>query len=315
MRVENVEYSILVADPSLRNAFVEQVQASVAEEVGNGATPADMEVKISPGSVQVEVRVHSYTNLFLESIHQTLNTSQNFSTRVAQSLQHVPGIGVALTGDIEVSNMLVIGQFQSNTTVPETSELPAVVSGTDEPTSNEPVVVLIIIALLIFCCGCLLIGARTYTGRLGRADESKVSSPQGVLNITLDEVDKAIAPGNKQGSNEANPATLLSSIEKSFKLANSIRSNVSKSSYSNFEDEDFVTNGVVYLNIDESPKSGMTIANESSSAKLGSPRPMIPSAEDSLEAPKSGKGDLHHQQVVDIEYNHIVKTGYMQWEI
>jgi hypothetical protein len=313
MRVENVEYSILVADPSLRKAFIEQVKATVAEEAGNGATPDDIEAKISPGSVQVEVRVHSYTNLSLESIHQTISTSQNFSTRVAQSLQQVPGIGVASTGVIGVSNMLVIEQLQSTTTVPETSELPAVVSGMNEPASNGLVVFLIIIALLLFCCGCLLVGALAYTGRLRRVDESKVSSPQVVSNITLDEVGKAIATGNKQGSNEANPATLLSSIEKSFKLANSIRSNLSKSSYSNFEDDDFVKSGDVYLNIDGSPKSGMTNANESPSTKLGSPRPMIPSADDLLEAPKSGKGDLHRQQIVDIEYYHIVQTGDMQW--
>jgi hypothetical protein len=110
MTVENMEHSVLVANKSLFNEFVDRVKNIVATKAGNGATPNDVEVKLSPGSIIVDAAVHSYAGLKPTDVHQALSASTNLSTELAQNLQSIPGIGSVSTGSITVSNLQVVHQ-------------------------------------------------------------------------------------------------------------------------------------------------------------------------------------------------------------
>jgi hypothetical protein len=151
----------------------------------------------------------------------------------------------------------------------QASELPAVMSGTGESTSNELVIVVAIVAccsLVVFFMligALMLIRARRPTRRFGNFDESKGSSPQVNENTTSD----TMAPGSKQESNDATSGIVLSIMESSFKLAKSIRSNISNSSYSHFRDDDAFD--LYICDIDGTPKSGL-------------PKSVIPMGDDSL---------------------------------
>jgi hypothetical protein len=110
MRVENMEHSLLLASPSLLSQFVEKVEHVVAKHAGNGVSHKDVEVGLSPGSIQVEASVHAYSGLEMKTIHQALSTSTNIKTDLVQSLQSILGIDLVSTGPIAVSNFQAVLQ-------------------------------------------------------------------------------------------------------------------------------------------------------------------------------------------------------------
>jgi hypothetical protein len=106
LTVENVDYAALVANDAAYTAFISKVKEAIAAEAGNGVAPADVELRLSPGSVKIEATVRNVGGASTD-VQSALNASKTLSSRLVRGVKSVPGIQKAQTGVIAVSDISV----------------------------------------------------------------------------------------------------------------------------------------------------------------------------------------------------------------
>lgn len=107
MTVENVDYGLLSADPSLLAAFRSAVTEAITSEAGQGIERDHVELALSAGSVVVHAAIRPPAGVSAQDLHSTLESSETLHESVADMVTDVEGIHEVSTGAIVVSKVYV----------------------------------------------------------------------------------------------------------------------------------------------------------------------------------------------------------------
>jgi len=101
-KFENIDFNALTADKSLLDDFEETVKEDIAEKLGHGVTPDDVELEIRPGSVIVEATVTVQGSSFeeLETVQKGACTN-SLADQMAKDIGGIEGISNAASGNVQ----------------------------------------------------------------------------------------------------------------------------------------------------------------------------------------------------------------------
>jgi len=100
VRLNNIQFSLLVASPSLFSEFELKVKQSLAKTAGHGVSPHDVSVKLKPGSVIVVASIHASNKASASTLQSNLFENPAMLDELIAEVKEVPGIQTATTGAI-----------------------------------------------------------------------------------------------------------------------------------------------------------------------------------------------------------------------
>merc|ERR1719498_2217661 len=92
MKVLNVNYASLVANPSMASQFAEKIKDAVVLEAAAGMLPEDVEVFLSAGSVAVQANIEPASSVTGSLIFSRLQASTTLVQTVEAKVSAIPGI-------------------------------------------------------------------------------------------------------------------------------------------------------------------------------------------------------------------------------
>jgi len=103
LRFNNIQYSLLAAEPSM----MEEVKSRVADKVANTANvlPEAVEVDLRPGSVIANASIYPPSGVSAEAVQQSLSESPQdlMLQKITDGVSSVPGIDAVMTGNVTVT--------------------------------------------------------------------------------------------------------------------------------------------------------------------------------------------------------------------
>jgi len=103
-KFKNIDYNALTADKSLLDDFKETVKEDIAEKIGHGVTPDDIEITIGPGSITVDATVtvqEASAGDFVTLQNETCNSASSLADEMAKDVASIEGISNAASGTVE----------------------------------------------------------------------------------------------------------------------------------------------------------------------------------------------------------------------
>jgi len=104
IKFKNIDYNALTADKSLLDDFKETVKEDIAEKIGHGVTPDDIEITIGPGSITVDATVtvqEASAGDFVTLQNETCNSASSLADEMAKDVASIEGISNAASGTVE----------------------------------------------------------------------------------------------------------------------------------------------------------------------------------------------------------------------
>jgi len=153
IKVRNIDYTRLTSDMELSQAFEAAVKKVLASAARSGVVPADISLKLSPGSVLVDASIPPPAGVSADILRSNLqHTDESLGDRLAGAVRGVDGITGVSLGTIEVDDIsLDDAGSPSFWTPPVIAGLAAGV-----------VALSAAIALSVYCCWCGKSGKKTY---------------------------------------------------------------------------------------------------------------------------------------------------------
>jgi hypothetical protein len=128
LTVHNIDYPAIVANEGLHNAFAVTVKEVLAQEIGDGILPKNIQVTLSKGSVVVHaaVALPNTSKINVPALQAAFSTSETFPDNLVEGIQNIRGIVAAITGPIYVSDFLIQRDEEpSGTTASMVESVPA----------------------------------------------------------------------------------------------------------------------------------------------------------------------------------------------
>jgi len=104
IKFKNIDYNALTADKSLLDDFKETVKEDIAEKIGHGVTPDDIEITIRPGSITVDATVtvqEASAGDFVTLQNETCNSASSLADEMAKDVASIEGISNAASGTVQ----------------------------------------------------------------------------------------------------------------------------------------------------------------------------------------------------------------------
>jgi len=105
MTVQHLDYSRLVASPSVRRSFERRLRQVIAAEASHGVLSDHVHLLLEAGSVVVRATIASLLGDVADAVRDGLRSSQTLGSKVAMSVSEVEGMEAVSTGPIAVTNI------------------------------------------------------------------------------------------------------------------------------------------------------------------------------------------------------------------
>jgi len=118
---KNIDYNALTANKALLDDFKQTVREDIAEKIGHGVTPDDVEIQIRPGSVVVDatVTVPEGSIEDVESVRrEACSSASSLADEIAKDVSAIDGISNAVSGTVQGE---VIGACALSSSTPTTT--------------------------------------------------------------------------------------------------------------------------------------------------------------------------------------------------
>eukprot|EP00929_Paragymnodinium_shiwhaense_P059938 TRINITY_DN2997_c0_g1_i1.p1 TRINITY_DN2997_c0_g1~~TRINITY_DN2997_c0_g1_i1.p1 ORF type:complete len:335 (+),score=67.80 TRINITY_DN2997_c0_g1_i1:70-1074(+) len=120
MTVQNVDYSKLVANATLKKDFEAAIATEVAAAAGDKITKDDVKVTLAQGSVKATVEITPPADMATATLSTTLGAATTtLTSSVVTALKAVDGISVAASGELSVSGVAVDDDDTTDSTTGE----------------------------------------------------------------------------------------------------------------------------------------------------------------------------------------------------
>jgi len=140
---KNIDYNALTADKALLDDFKETVREDIAEKVGHGVTPDDVQIEIRPGSIIVDatVSVPEGSAEDVESLRRdACSSASSMADEIAKDVSTIDGISNAMSGTVQgevVGACALSATPTTTTTTSTTSTTTAKVAAEEEDDEDD----------------------------------------------------------------------------------------------------------------------------------------------------------------------------------
>merc|ERR1712232_1145832 len=101
LRLNNIQFSLLSANPSMLSELTSKVERVIARKAGEGVLPEHVNLDVKPGSVIISVSI-STRSMSADTVQKNLDDRQMLQD-IASEVNAVVGIGTATTGTVSAT--------------------------------------------------------------------------------------------------------------------------------------------------------------------------------------------------------------------
>jgi hypothetical protein len=102
LQVNNIQYSLLAAEPSVLSDFEMEVKRTIANSAGEGILPDHITLVLTPGSVVVNALLVPPNRASADVVQRALIDSDRLLADMTAGVRAVPGIEAVTTGVVSV---------------------------------------------------------------------------------------------------------------------------------------------------------------------------------------------------------------------
>jgi hypothetical protein len=103
LRLNNIQFSFLSANPAVLAAFKSRMQSIIAGKATQGILPEHVSLEVKPGSVIVVAAIHPPSGMSVDKVQHDLSQNLLVLEDMAQEVGQVPGIQAVTSGAITMS--------------------------------------------------------------------------------------------------------------------------------------------------------------------------------------------------------------------
>jgi len=125
LRIENINYALLLTNIALLRNVEETLQDTIARESVEGTLPEHIDIELSAGSLVARVVVTPPENTAATSVQETIALSTRLISNVALNLNSIDGLSNVTTGQVVVNSISAVVVASSVQDAPSTTETSA----------------------------------------------------------------------------------------------------------------------------------------------------------------------------------------------